>query len=163
MSNELNLPQVDYNQGVESTEMSSSVIAKGLNTECAACEISGTIPRVKLLFTKITFHQLFMQVYKVASYQNWYKLGLTSFFVFIFVCLCISVSVLSGFLSPNISPHISVFHPSSSSSHSTHPISLLQNKGSLQFEDKWDLMRPIVLKLLRQEAVTKQQWFDLFS
>ncbi|CAI5692701.1 cullin-5-like isoform X2 [Oreochromis aureus] len=40
---------------------------------------------------------------------------------------------------------------------------LLKNKGSLQFEDKWDLMRPIVLKLLRQEAVTKQQWFDLFS
>ncbi|KAA8579385.1 hypothetical protein FQN60_016815, partial [Etheostoma spectabile] len=29
---------------------------------------------------------------------------------------------------------------------------LLKNKGSLQFEDKWDLMRPIVLKLLRQEA-----------
>uniref|UniRef100_A0A3Q4HAQ5 Cullin-5 n=1 Tax=Neolamprologus brichardi TaxID=32507 RepID=A0A3Q4HAQ5_NEOBR len=28
---------------------------------------------------------------------------------------------------------------------------LLKNKGSLQFEDKWDLMRPIVLKLLRQE------------
>uniref|UniRef100_A0A8C4RLB4 Cullin-5 n=1 Tax=Erpetoichthys calabaricus TaxID=27687 RepID=A0A8C4RLB4_ERPCA len=40
---------------------------------------------------------------------------------------------------------------------------LLKNKGSLQFEDKWDLMRPIVLKLLRQESVTKQQWFDLFS
>uniref|UniRef100_A0A8C7NR68 Cullin-5 n=1 Tax=Oncorhynchus mykiss TaxID=8022 RepID=A0A8C7NR68_ONCMY len=40
---------------------------------------------------------------------------------------------------------------------------LTQNKGSLQFEDKWDLMRPIVLKLLRQESVTKQQWFDLFS
>uniref|UniRef100_A0A671LSJ7 Cullin-5 n=1 Tax=Sinocyclocheilus anshuiensis TaxID=1608454 RepID=A0A671LSJ7_9TELE len=40
---------------------------------------------------------------------------------------------------------------------------LFQNKGSLQFEDKWDLMRPIVLKLLRQESVTKQQWFDLFS
>ncbi|KAK3560670.1 hypothetical protein QTP86_014522 [Hemibagrus guttatus] len=39
----------------------------------------------------------------------------------------------------------------------------LPNKGSLQFEDKWDLMRPIVLKLLRQESVTKQQWFDLFS
>ncbi|XP_077664952.1 cullin-5 isoform X3 [Eretmochelys imbricata] len=37
------------------------------------------------------------------------------------------------------------------------------NKGSLQFEDKWDFMRPIVLKLLRQESVTKQQWFDLFS
>uniref|UniRef100_A0A8C5FJH5 Cullin-5 n=1 Tax=Gadus morhua TaxID=8049 RepID=A0A8C5FJH5_GADMO len=34
---------------------------------------------------------------------------------------------------------------------------------SLQFEDKWELMRPIVLKLLRQESVTKQQWFDLFS
>ncbi len=40
---------------------------------------------------------------------------------------------------------------------------LSQNKGSLQFEDKWGLMRPIVLKLLRQESVTKQQWFDLFS
>ncbi|KAK1882554.1 Cullin-5 [Dissostichus eleginoides] len=40
---------------------------------------------------------------------------------------------------------------------------LLKNKGSLQFEDKWELMRPIVLKLLRQESVTKQQWFDLFS
>ncbi|CAJ0954473.1 unnamed protein product, partial [Ranitomeya imitator] len=40
---------------------------------------------------------------------------------------------------------------------------LFQNKGSLQFEDKWDFMRPIVLKLLRQESVTKQQWFDLFS
>uniref|UniRef100_A0AC11DV86 Cullin 5 n=1 Tax=Ovis aries TaxID=9940 RepID=A0AC11DV86_SHEEP len=40
---------------------------------------------------------------------------------------------------------------------------LLKNKGSLQFEDKWDFMRPIVLKLLRQESVTKQQWFDLFS
>ncbi|KAM4682597.1 cullin-5 isoform 2-T2 [Amazona ochrocephala] len=40
---------------------------------------------------------------------------------------------------------------------------LLKNKGSLQFEDKWDFMRPIVLKLLRQECVTKQQWFDLFS
>ncbi|ELW64217.1 Cullin-5, partial [Tupaia chinensis] len=38
-----------------------------------------------------------------------------------------------------------------------------KNKGSLQFEDKWDFMRPIVLKLLRQESVTKQQWFDLFS
>uniref|UniRef100_A0A8B9H2E2 Cullin-5 n=1 Tax=Astyanax mexicanus TaxID=7994 RepID=A0A8B9H2E2_ASTMX len=42
-------------------------------------------------------------------------------------------------------------------------LNLGHNKGSLQFEDKWDLMRPIVLKLLRQESVTKQQWFDLFS
>ncbi|KAL0994632.1 hypothetical protein UPYG_G00125140 [Umbra pygmaea] len=40
---------------------------------------------------------------------------------------------------------------------------LLKNKGSLQFDDKWELMRPVVLKLLRQESVTKQQWFDLFS
>uniref|UniRef100_A0A8C2X1N3 Cullin-5 n=1 Tax=Cyclopterus lumpus TaxID=8103 RepID=A0A8C2X1N3_CYCLU len=71
------------------------------------------------------------------------------------------VSVFSdSLLSPNAS---FLTAPSSSSSHSTHPIYLLQNKGSLQFEDKWDSMRPIVLKLLRQEAVTKQQWFDLFS
>lgn len=48
--------------------------------------------------------------------------------------------------------------------HGVHlPAVCFQNKGSLQFEDKWDLMRPIVLKLLRQESVTKQQWFDLFS
>ncbi|KAG7265500.1 hypothetical protein CRUP_003589 [Coryphaenoides rupestris] len=45
---------------------------------------------------------------------------------------------------------------------SKDPLNIM-NKGSLQFEDKWDLMRPIVLKLLRQESVTKQQWFDLFS
>uniref|UniRef100_A0A8U7M6T0 Cullin-5 n=1 Tax=Corvus moneduloides TaxID=1196302 RepID=A0A8U7M6T0_CORMO len=43
------------------------------------------------------------------------------------------------------------------------PVLIFANKGSLQFEDKWDFMRPIVLKLLRQESVTKQQWFDLFS
>ncbi|XP_034095306.1 cullin-5-like isoform X1 [Gymnodraco acuticeps] len=79
----------------------------------------------------------------------------------VFVYLCISV--FSFLLSPNTSFVFAGFHPSSSSSLSTHPISHLQNKGSLQFEDKWDLMRPIVLKLLRQEAVTKQQWFDLFS
>ncbi|KAG2456567.1 CUL5 protein, partial [Polypterus senegalus] len=45
----------------------------------------------------------------------------------------------------------------------TNLLKKMANKGSLQFEDKWDLMRPIVLKLLRQESVTKQQWFDLFS
>ncbi|CAN0230992.1 cullin-5 [Lampetra fluviatilis] len=39
---------------------------------------------------------------------------------------------------------------------------MLKDKGSLQFEDKWDVMRPIVLRLLRQEAVTRQQWQDLF-
>lgn len=58
----------------------------------------------------------------------------------------------------------SCFKPSCSHrAHEHFPPICLQNKGSLQFEDKWDLMRPIVLKLLRQESVTKQQWFDLFS
>uniref|UniRef100_A0A2K5ZN28 Cullin-5 n=1 Tax=Mandrillus leucophaeus TaxID=9568 RepID=A0A2K5ZN28_MANLE len=42
-------------------------------------------------------------------------------------------------------------------------VTLNLKRSSLQFEDKWDFMRPIVLKLLRQESVTKQQWFDLFS
>uniref|UniRef100_UPI00358EEC98 cullin-5 isoform X1 n=1 Tax=Myxine glutinosa TaxID=7769 RepID=UPI00358EEC98 len=39
---------------------------------------------------------------------------------------------------------------------------MLKDKGSLQFEDKWDVMRPIVLRLLRQEPVSRQQWQDLF-
>ncbi|XP_019639152.1 PREDICTED: cullin-5-like isoform X1 [Branchiostoma belcheri] len=39
---------------------------------------------------------------------------------------------------------------------------MLKDKGSLQFEDKWDSMRPTVLKLLRQEPVTRAEWQDLF-
>ena len=30
------------------------------------------------------------------------------------------------------------------------------------FEDKWPSMRPTILKLLRQEAVTRSEWHDLF-
>lgn len=35
-------------------------------------------------------------------------------------------------------------------------------QNTSQFEDKWPSMRPIVLKLLRQEPVTQNEWQDLF-
>ncbi|XP_017786089.1 PREDICTED: cullin-5 isoform X2 [Nicrophorus vespilloides] len=35
-------------------------------------------------------------------------------------------------------------------------------KGQLKFEDKWPNMRPIVLKLLKQEPVSPGEWQDLF-
>jgi hypothetical protein len=39
---------------------------------------------------------------------------------------------------------------------------LFQDKGQLLFEDKWPAMRPIILKLLQQEPVTKHEWQELF-
>lgn len=75
-----------------------------------------------------------------------------------FVCICVRLPILAFCLHVSVLMAVFLLPPTP-----IHPMSLLQNKGSLQFEDKWDLMRPIVLKLLRQEAVTKQQWFDLFS
>lgn len=38
----------------------------------------------------------------------------------------------------------------------------MQDKGQLNFEDKWPLMRPVVLKLLQQHSVSKDEWHDLF-
>lgn len=35
-------------------------------------------------------------------------------------------------------------------------------QGQSQFEEKWPTMRPTVLKLLRQESVTKPEWQELF-
>lgn len=40
---------------------------------------------------------------------------------------------------------------------------ILQDKGQVTFEDKWPSMRPIVLKLLKQEPVTQIEWQDLFG
>lgn len=37
-----------------------------------------------------------------------------------------------------------------------------KEKGQLKFEDKWIHMRPIVLKLLKQEPVSQAEWHDLF-
>lgn len=37
-----------------------------------------------------------------------------------------------------------------------------QDKGTVTFEEKWPAMRPTVLKLLRQECVTRAEWQDLF-
>lgn len=39
---------------------------------------------------------------------------------------------------------------------------MLKDKGQLSFEDKWPSMRPTILKLLRQEAVNRAEWHDLF-
>lgn len=38
----------------------------------------------------------------------------------------------------------------------------MKDKNQLVFEDKWPSMRPTILKLLRQEAVTRAEWHDLF-
>lgn len=39
---------------------------------------------------------------------------------------------------------------------------MLKEKGQLKFEHKWPHMGPIVLKLLKQEPVTPQEWQELF-
>ena len=39
---------------------------------------------------------------------------------------------------------------------------MLKDKGQLSFEDKWPSMRPTILKLLRQETVSRSEWHDLF-
>ncbi|XP_011306021.1 cullin-5 [Fopius arisanus] len=39
---------------------------------------------------------------------------------------------------------------------------LLKDRGQIPFEEKWPSMRPIILKLLKQEPVTQAEWQDLF-
>ncbi|XP_008484198.1 cullin-5 [Diaphorina citri] len=39
---------------------------------------------------------------------------------------------------------------------------MLKDKGTQTFEDKWPSMRPIVLKLLQQEPVSQNEWQNLF-
>ncbi|XP_063954877.1 cullin-5-like [Lytechinus pictus] len=39
---------------------------------------------------------------------------------------------------------------------------LKQDKTQPQFEDRWEGMRPTVLKLMRQENVSRKEWQDLF-
>ncbi|XP_054000484.1 cullin-5 isoform X1 [Hylaeus anthracinus] len=39
---------------------------------------------------------------------------------------------------------------------------MLKDKSQFTFEDKWPCMRPIILKLLKQETVTQAEWQDLF-
>lgn len=39
---------------------------------------------------------------------------------------------------------------------------LSNNKAGVQFEDKWHQLKPTVNKLLKQQAVTTQEWQDLF-
>lgn len=41
---------------------------------------------------------------------------------------------------------------------------MLKGTGSpqSQFKDKWPQMKPVVLKLLKQEHVSREEWQDLF-
>ena len=39
---------------------------------------------------------------------------------------------------------------------------MLKDPNQPVFEEKWPSMRPTILKLLRQEAVTRAEWHDLF-
>ena len=39
---------------------------------------------------------------------------------------------------------------------------LLKDPNSPVFDEKWPSMRPTILKLLRQEAVSRAEWHDLF-
>ena len=39
---------------------------------------------------------------------------------------------------------------------------MLKDPNTPVFEEKWPSMRPTILKLLRQEAVSKTEWHDLF-
>lgn len=41
-------------------------------------------------------------------------------------------------------------------------LALLQGKTTPSFEEVWPAMRPIVLKVLKQEPVTQAEWQDLF-
>ncbi|XP_057376986.1 cullin-5-like [Daphnia carinata] len=40
--------------------------------------------------------------------------------------------------------------------------SMWKDKGQLVFEEQWPLMRPTILKLLRQEPVSRAEWHELF-
>ena len=45
------------------------------------------------------------------------------------------------------------------------PSGLLKNQSDnkhSQFQEKWPKMRPVVLKLLRQQHVSRDEWQDLF-
>ncbi|KAF5295967.1 hypothetical protein FQA39_LY12739 [Lamprigera yunnana] len=39
---------------------------------------------------------------------------------------------------------------------------MLKEKGQVKFEEKWPYMRPVVLKLLKQEPVSQPEWQELF-
>lgn len=41
-------------------------------------------------------------------------------------------------------------------------MNIIQERGQYAFEEKWPCMRPIILKLLKQEPVTQGEWHDLF-
>lgn len=45
---------------------------------------------------------------------------------------------------------------------STSTSALLRGSGSSNFNDMWPKMKPVVIKLLKQEAITRPEWQDLF-
>ena len=39
---------------------------------------------------------------------------------------------------------------------------LLRGSGSTNFKDMWPKMQPVVIKLLKQEQISRAEWQDLF-
>ncbi len=39
---------------------------------------------------------------------------------------------------------------------------LFKGQGSIKFAERWPEMKPVVLKLLNQEHVTRDEWQNLF-
>jgi hypothetical protein len=39
---------------------------------------------------------------------------------------------------------------------------LFKGQGSIKFSERWPEMKPVVLKLLNQEHVTRDEWQNLF-
>ena len=54
------------------------------------------------------------------------------------------------------------YHVGEGKSKMTSTSALLKGQGSTKFADRWPEMKPVVLKLLKQEPVTRREWQDLF-
>ncbi len=39
---------------------------------------------------------------------------------------------------------------------------LLRGNGSISFQEAWPKMQPVVVKLLKQQPITRAEWQDLF-
>ena len=90
---------------------------------------------------------------------------------YLYTCVCIIIYANNRFSNYttlvrniNICEGVgSKFPACANSSHSYSAMSsLLKGPGSTKFADKWPDMQPVVLKLLKQEHVTRDEWQNLF-
>lgn len=70
----------------------------------------------------------------------------------------------SKLFSGKLSKRMKICHEKSGKKDVRKMSSLLLNskKPGVQFEDKWHELKPTVNKLLKQQAVTTQEWQNLF-